>query len=146
MDYVEYILGVSLDFLHRTSSNNPILTLRGGSEERWKSEGIQVGGVNSGRGVFGHWFDKYDVSTLLTIYSDDTNTSRHLSDEGPAGPTAFWKVSDDIPQSREPHEHEIDSDDMDDPDFDDDFEENQVIIHLPGHMVLISDVEEEVEQ
>jgi hypothetical protein len=27
-------------------------------EERWKSEGIQVGGVNSGKGVWGSWFDK----------------------------------------------------------------------------------------
>ncbi|KAM3075266.1 hypothetical protein ACMFMF_005944 [Clarireedia jacksonii] len=49
-----------------------------GGEERWKSEGIQVGGINSSRGVIGHWFDKdYD---------------RH----GPAGPTCFWKVSDDL--------------------------------------------------
>ena len=28
-------------------------------EERWKSEGIQIGGVRSSRGVLGHWFDKY---------------------------------------------------------------------------------------
>ena len=27
-------------------------------EERWRSEGIQVGGVQSGRGVIGFWFDK----------------------------------------------------------------------------------------
>lgn len=26
--------------------------------ERWKSEGVQIGGVNSQRGVFGTWFDK----------------------------------------------------------------------------------------
>jgi hypothetical protein len=30
-----------------------------GSEERWRSEGIQIGGRNSARGVFGNWFDKY---------------------------------------------------------------------------------------
>lgn len=28
-------------------------------EERWKSEGIQLGGVRSARGVVGNWFDKY---------------------------------------------------------------------------------------
>lgn len=28
------------------------------SEERWKSEGIQVGGPRSARGVLGTWFDK----------------------------------------------------------------------------------------
>lgn len=26
---------------------------------RWRSEGIQIGGVGSARGVMGHWFDKY---------------------------------------------------------------------------------------
>jgi hypothetical protein len=30
----------------------------GCSEERWASEGIQVGGIRSARGVLGHWFDK----------------------------------------------------------------------------------------
>jgi len=44
-------------------------------EERWKSEGIQVGGPGAARGVIGNWFEKdYDT-------------------HGPAGPTAFWKVS-----------------------------------------------------
>jgi len=28
------------------------------SEERWRSEGIQIGGVRSARGVLGYWFDK----------------------------------------------------------------------------------------
>ncbi|KAL8745261.1 MAG: hypothetical protein Q9190_002591 [Brigantiaea leucoxantha] len=43
-------------------------------EERWRSEGVQVGGVGSARGVIGTWFDKdYDQ-------------------HGPAGPTAHWKV------------------------------------------------------
>lgn len=45
-------------------------------EERWKSDGIQVGGIRSARGVLGHWFDK------------------DHSEHGPVGPTAFWKVSD----------------------------------------------------
>jgi hypothetical protein len=60
-------------------------------EERWRSEGIQVGGVRSQRGVIGTWFDKdYDP-------------------HGPAGPTAFWKISDrsietDEEDSEEEHE------------------------------------------
>ncbi|EGO59946.1 hypothetical protein NEUTE1DRAFT_38488 [Neurospora tetrasperma FGSC 2508] len=45
-------------------------------EERWRSEGIQIGGVKSARGVVGNWFDK------------DYNP------HGPCGPTAFWKISD----------------------------------------------------
>lgn len=32
-------------------------------EERWRSEGIQIGGVRSARGVLGYWFDKY-----VTLY------------------------------------------------------------------------------
>ncbi|OAP64405.1 hypothetical protein AYL99_00377 [Fonsecaea erecta] len=51
-------------------------------EERWRSEGVQVGGLRSARGILGNWFDKdYDV-------------------HGPAGPTAFWKVSDDIVEEK----------------------------------------------
>jgi len=47
-------------------------------EERWRSEGIQVGGIKSARGVLGNWFDKdYDL-------------------HGPAGPTSFWKLTDEI--------------------------------------------------
>lgn len=46
-------------------------------EERWRSEGIQVGGVQTARGIIGFWFDK-DFDAY-----------------GPAGPTAFWKVSND---------------------------------------------------
>lgn len=47
-------------------------------EERWKSEGIQIGGVRSARGVLGFWFDK------------------DLDEHGPAGPTAFWKSHDGV--------------------------------------------------
>jgi len=47
-------------------------------EERWKSESIQIGGIGSARGTLGHWFDK------------------NLDPQGPAGPTAFWKVSNEI--------------------------------------------------
>ncbi|KAH8681249.1 F-box domain-containing protein [Xylariales sp. PMI_506] len=54
-------------------------------EERWRSEGVQVGGVKSAKGVLGNWFDKdYDP-------------------RGPAGPSAFWKISDKI--SSGPNEH-----------------------------------------
>ncbi|KAK3306592.1 uncharacterized protein B0T15DRAFT_412957 [Chaetomium strumarium] len=45
-------------------------------EERWKSEGVQLGGIRSARGVVGNWFDK------------DYNP------QGPCGPTAYWKISD----------------------------------------------------
>jgi len=29
-----------------------------GGTERWKSEGVQIGGKKSGRGVLGMWFEK----------------------------------------------------------------------------------------
>lgn len=49
-----------------------------GGEERWRSESIQIGGLRSARGVIGTWFDKdYDPN-------------------GPAGPTAFWKLDDKV--------------------------------------------------
>ncbi|KAI1426835.1 hypothetical protein F5Y12DRAFT_793566 [Xylaria sp. FL1777] len=47
-----------------------------GGVERWRSESVQVGGVRSSKGVLGHWFDK------------------DFDPRGPAGPTAFWKISD----------------------------------------------------
>lgn len=51
-------------------------------EERWRSEGIQVGGLRSARGVLGNWFDKdYD-------------------EYGPAGPMACWKLTDDVDEDR----------------------------------------------
>ncbi|EXJ92687.1 hypothetical protein A1O3_01239 [Capronia epimyces CBS 606.96] len=53
-------------------------------EERWRSEGVQVGGLRSARGIFGNWFDKdYDA-------------------HGPAGPTAFWKISDEMVEEKRP--------------------------------------------
>jgi hypothetical protein len=58
-----------------------LLTFVDSGEERWRSDGIQVGGLRCPRGVVGTWFDKdYDV-------------------HGPAGPTAFWKISDEVPDS-----------------------------------------------
>lgn len=45
-------------------------------EPRWKSEGVQIGGFKSARGILGNWFDKdFDA-------------------HGPAGPTGFWKISE----------------------------------------------------
>ena len=46
-------------------------------EERWRSEGIQIGGVQAARGILGYWFDK------------------DFDEYGPAGPTCFWKISHD---------------------------------------------------
>ena len=47
-------------------------------QERWRSEGVQIGGINSARGILGNWFDK------------------DFDPHGPAGPTAFWKISNDV--------------------------------------------------
>jgi hypothetical protein len=72
-------------------------------QERWKSEGIQVGGIQSKRGVLGHWFDKYvpspryrgltciisktfHLSSNLRISSDEDyhpNTLGFLDDQDP---------------------------------------------------------------
>ncbi|KAI1381916.1 hypothetical protein F4677DRAFT_9300 [Hypoxylon crocopeplum] len=49
--------------------------------ERWRSESVQIGGVRSAKGVLGNWFDK------------------DFDPRGPAGPTAFWKISDRITES-----------------------------------------------
>ncbi|CAE7212975.1 hypothetical protein P3342_012465 [Pyrenophora teres f. teres] len=47
-----------------------------GGEERWRCDGIQVGGMRCPRGVVGTWFDKdFDA-------------------HGPVGPTAFWKIAE----------------------------------------------------
>ncbi|KAE9380115.1 hypothetical protein N431DRAFT_323198 [Stipitochalara longipes BDJ] len=68
-----------------------------GGEERWASEGIQVGGLKSSRGVLGHWFDKdHDV-------------------HGPAGPTAFWKVNDHLDDGADFDSEEEDDDWTEDP-------------------------------
>ncbi|KAL9607027.1 MAG: hypothetical protein Q9167_008019 [Letrouitia subvulpina] len=56
-------------------------------EERWRSEGVQVGGIGSKRGVIGTWFQK------------------DFDEEGPAGPTAFWKADGYGDESNESDEH-----------------------------------------
>lgn len=41
-------------------------------EERWRSEGIQVGGLQSARGVLGNWFDKYvKLPVTITVSAAD---------------------------------------------------------------------------
>ena len=47
-------------------------------EERWRSEGVQIGGLKSARGILGNWFDK------------------DFDPHGPAGPTGFWKLGDGV--------------------------------------------------
>ncbi|KAF4555550.1 Hypothetical protein D9617_2g055110 [Elsinoe fawcettii] len=85
-------------------------------EERWRSEGIQVGGPKSARGVLGNWFDK------------------DFEAHGPAGPTAFWKVSNHVIEDKEedmaaPHPlpflWPLDDDESDDEEGDGDFDEEE---------------------
>ncbi|PSS02093.1 hypothetical protein BD289DRAFT_471181 [Coniella lustricola] len=53
-------------------------------EARWRSESIQLGGVQANK-VVGTWFDTdYDAS-------------------GPCGPSAFWKLSDRVPNTDDEH-------------------------------------------
>ena len=47
-------------------------------EERWRSEGVQIGGLKSARGILGNWFNK------------------DFDPHGPAGPTGFWKLGDGV--------------------------------------------------
>ncbi|KAI1813398.1 hypothetical protein GGS20DRAFT_553754 [Poronia punctata] len=83
-----------------------------GGVERWRSESIQVGGVGSAKGVFGHWFDK------------------DFDPRGPAGPSAFWKISDKNESSANSGEPEgelndIYADVLDDYGFDPEEEEEE---------------------
>lgn len=40
-------------------------------EERWGSEGVQVGGIRSARGVVGNWFDKWVSLTRWLLFGGD---------------------------------------------------------------------------
>lgn len=124
--------------------------MRADSEERWKSEGVQIGGIGSGRGVFGHWFDKYVPLLFLTPESQIRKLifRRNLSDEGPAGPTAFWKISNEIKEERD---EDSDEESVSDPNFmDDDDDEEEASddghfhTHFPAHIVIVS-IEEEIQ-
>jgi len=71
-------------------------------EERWRSEGIQVGGLRSARGVLGNWFDKYETSLRLPCWgSANTLAFRDYNVHGPAGPTAFWKETDELEEEKD---------------------------------------------
>ncbi|KAG0651365.1 hypothetical protein D0Z07_1591 [Hyphodiscus hymeniophilus] len=94
-------------------------------EERWASEGIQIGGAKSSRGVLGHWFDK------------------DLDQHGPAGPTAFWKVSNDIRTSADSDDEfgeSLDADDEVDAEDEngDESEDEEIEVQIEG----IDDVNE----
>lgn len=68
-------------------------------EERWRSEGIQIGGLKSARGVLGNWFDKY-VQKRTSSKKVLTMDNRDFDLHGPAGPTAFWKESDELGEEK----------------------------------------------
>lgn len=69
-------------------------------EERWRSEGIQVGGLRSARGVLGNWFDKYAQFLDQTFQELANIVARDYDVHGPAGPTAFWKESDELEEEK----------------------------------------------
>ncbi len=76
-----------------------------------------MGGLRSARGVIGNWFDKdYDI-------------------HGPAGPTAFWKVSNSIDQARtrDPDVDGLDHHVVGGPPQDDDEDESEDEDYEPGN-------------
>jgi hypothetical protein len=110
-----------------------------GGEERWQSEGIQVGGVQSQRGVLGHWFDKYIHLFYLERRFADI-IPRDLDPHGPVGPTAFWKISDqmDLFEMNQNHILEDSEEDAEDDDYDDQDEEETQEESLEGDDSSIS--------
>ncbi len=102
-----------------------------GGQERWRSEGIQLGGVRSARGVVGNWFDK------------------DFDPHGPCGPNGFWKLSDSDPKGELQRVLKHDflplmdgpvvsaSDDEDDPDYEEQTGGSFEII-LPDDLEFIS--------
>lgn len=79
-------------------------------QARWKSEGIQIGGRRSARGVVGNWFEKYvpQFAPLVRFFSC-TDNKRDMDPHGPCGPTAFWKISDRAPDS---DDHQVELNDF----------------------------------
>lgn len=77
-------------------------------QPRWRSEGIQLGGVRSSK-VVGNWFDKCVLPItnlqhgfhggLSSVVRSCPNTRvyRDYDPSGPCGPTAFWKIGDRHP-------------------------------------------------
>ncbi|KAK3318311.1 F-box domain-containing protein [Apodospora peruviana] len=109
-------------------------------EERWKSEGIQIGGIQSARGVVGTWFEK------------------DFDPHGPCGPMAYWKISEIGPKDKSGDvEHEIlihdfrhvgvqfNYDEESDPD-DDDFEEEVIDDRLPWEVQYDEEHAQEMEE
>ncbi|KAK6085708.1 hypothetical protein SCUP515_00815 [Seiridium cupressi] len=72
-------------------------------QERWRSESVQIGGVKSAKGVLGNWFDKWAAD---------------YDPRGPAGPTAFWKISDKVSHGAEKELLTDEYDEVDLPDGD----------------------------
>jgi len=95
-----------------------LTSFRYSGEERWRSEGVQVGGPRSARGVIGTWFDKDYEQT------------------GPVGPTAYWKTEDPAFVGKKEFEEFEEEEDEYDPDD----EDNEVIEILE---IIEVDVEEE---
>lgn len=51
--------------------------------ERWRSEGVQIGGVRSARGVVGNWFDRYAIIHLS--WDDSLTLAQRLRYPRPCG-------------------------------------------------------------
>lgn len=68
-------------------------------EERWRSEGIQIGGIKSARGVIGNWFDKYDIMFplsrlfwILTTFLAGITILMGLADLRRFGRSRTWRL------------------------------------------------------
>ncbi|KAK1699755.1 F-box domain-containing protein [Colletotrichum godetiae] len=80
---------------------------------RWRSEGIQIGGVGSARGVMGHWFDTIYAWRKTTrserrVYANLRDLYRDFDPHGPCGPSAYFKVSDRAPGPKDGDDKKID--------------------------------------
>lgn len=121
-------------------------------QERWKSEGIQVGGRRSARGVVGNWFEKYGlVHPLYCYWTCRLTCHRDYDPHGPCGPTAFWKISDRESQSDDQqvllndflpivdgYEHEFEEGEDEDEYFEDPDEDHiRVAVYLPDDLESI---------
>ena len=95
-------------------------------DERWRSEGVQIGGIRSARGTLRRppsllSSPNFHQSFILSYPITNTNVHALLCSHlvralgilgnwfdkdydvhGPAGPTAFWKVSDDVVEEKKP--------------------------------------------
>lgn len=60
--------------------------------ERWRSEGVQIGGVRSARGVVGNWFDRYDI--IYLSWDDSLTLAQRLRYPRPCGPYSVLEGCD----------------------------------------------------